>query len=279
MFDTYIINLKHEINNYYNLKVSLENKNYNNIFRFDAIYGKEITNFQPYDKYIMPLFKYCAPFSMIGSALSHHLVLKHIYEQYLNKQNKNQYVLVLEDDAIPHYNSDYIENIMTNLNDSIDMLMLYTFEILDKSKSLSYNEIIIKYPFTIGFSACAYIVNIKSIPKIIDKKLWSYFDAMHFNNPFRINFTLAYYHKNLFETSYVHSHTRITTGNNSILFKLINYICNLFGFEGLEFFLFFKVFRIPYVNYELTLLDIIYIYIIFIIFSTIYILYNKRRHL
>ena len=276
MFDTYIINLENEINNYNKLKTQLENKHYKNIFRFDAIYGKKITNFKPYDKYLIPLFKYCAPFGVLGSGLSHYFILETAYKQYLNNKNKNKYVLVLEDDVIPIHDSDYIEKIISKLDNSIDVLILYTFKVLDKSKKSSKREIIIREPFTFGLPACAYIVNIKSIPKIIDTKLWYYYDSIHFNNPFKTNFTVAYYHKNLFETSDEESHNRSTSANNYLLFKIIDYICSLFGFDNYLFFTLFKVFRIPYINFEITLFDIIYAFTLFVLILTIYIIYKKR---
>ena len=40
MIDTYIINLKEEIQNYHIVKNKLLEKNFENIYRFDAIYGK-----------------------------------------------------------------------------------------------------------------------------------------------------------------------------------------------------------------------------------------------
>ena len=92
MFETYVINLQNDINNFYTLKKELNLRGIQPK-RFNAIYGKNIKNLQKYNKYLSPYCKNFCPKSVIGCGLSHYILLEKIYLNYtknfMNKLLKN----------------------------------------------------------------------------------------------------------------------------------------------------------------------------------------------
>ena len=293
MFDTYIINLEKEITNYIKLKKLLEDKNYKNIYRFNAIYGKNIKNINDHDAYTRFFFKYCIPYSVLGNGLSHYYTLDTIYKNRENKKNnnnnnnnnniiKNDYALILEDDVVPLCNYKKLNKIIKSLHKDVDILVLYRYDIINLYQKIfgykSNNKKIIKRdPLVLGLPCCAYLVRIESIPKILKYKLWYYFDVLQFNNPLKMDTNVFYYHKNLFETSYEESHNLNTNYSNTLLYKLFENFCNKYNIGNLLFFFFFKIGKIPFINLEFTTFDIIYINVfIIIIIIAKYIFYKLK---
>jgi len=271
MIDTYIINLQEEIQNYNNVKNLLLKKNFKNIYRFNAIYGKKIDNLDYYDKYLYKFFKYLGPYGAIGSALSHYILLETIYNNTLKHNNKdllNNYVLILEDDIIPNYDYKYLKKVIKNIPIDCDILILHSFEQFLFYKNKINEEYILKNKLMLASPCCSYLIKINSIPKILSRKIWSYFDAMHFNINFFYNNTNIYvYKKQLFDTNYNISHNL----KNNIIYKLLNKIFDYLNIPNILFFFLFKIFKIPILNYELNSIDSIIltniVIIIFIIIS------------
>lgn len=265
MIDTYIINLQEEIQNYNNVKKLLLKKNFKNIHRFNAIYGKKIDNLDYYDKYLYKFFKYFGPYGAIGCALSHYILLETIYNNTLKHNDKNllnNYVLILEDDIIPNYDYKYLKKVIKNIPIDCDILILHSFEQFLFYKNKINQEYILKNKLMLASPCCSYLIKINSIPKFLSRKIWSYFDAMHFNINFFYNNTNIYvYKKQLFDTNYNISHNL----KNNIIYNFINKILDYFNIPNILFFFLFKVFKIPILNYELNSIDIIIFTIIVII--------------
>ena len=263
MLDVFIINLQEEIEKYDKLKSLLNDKNYKSINRFDAIYGKKIKDFSPYKKYFYPIIHNFFPYSALGCAISHYKTLETIYKIYSNKPKNNksdEYALILEDDVIPIYNYEYISNIVNNIPDDTDILLVNTFEILQKKTKTS--EFIKKDNFGIH-PATAYLVKCSSIPKILNTKLFYYYDITTFNYYKSLNIYI--YKNDLFKTSFDESYNLDNLYTSSILYMLIEFICNLLNKSYIPFFLLFKGIRIPFINIELNGIQILYICILIFI--------------
>jgi len=265
MIDTYIINLKQEIQNYHNVKNLLLKKNFKNIYRFNAIYGKKIENLDYYDKYLYKFFKYLGPYGAIGSALSHYILLETIYNNTLKHNDNNllnNYVLILEDDVIPNCNFKNLKKVVKNIPTDCDILILHSFEQLLFYKNKINEKYILKNKLMLASPCCSYLIKINSIPKILTKKIWSYFDAMHFNiNFFYNNTTIYIYKKQLFDTNYNISHNL----KNNIIYNFIDKILDYFNIPNILFFLLFKILKIPILNYEFNSIDITIINTIIVI--------------
>jgi len=264
MIDTYIINLKEEIQNYYNVKNLLLKKNFKNIYRFNAIYGKKIDNLDYYDKYLHKLFKYFGPYGAIGSALSHYILLESIYDNALKQDDNkllNNYVLILEDDVIPIFNYKKLKTIVRNIPTDCDILILHSFEQLLFYKNKINKKYILKNKLMLASPCCSYLIKINSIPLFITKKLWTYFDLVHFNTNFlnATNSNIYVYKKQIFNTNYNVSHN--LKHNN--IYNCINTILHYYKIPNLFFFTLFKILRIPFLNYEFNLIEIIFILILY----------------
>jgi len=123
-FRTYVVNLKRDIDRFHQLKKSMKERNID-IERFDAIYGKEIDNFDPYQNYISSYCQYFCPRGLVGCGLSHFILLDMIYQNY-QKTKDTEYTLILEDDVIPIFNNKKdIDDIIKNIPSSCDILLLY----------------------------------------------------------------------------------------------------------------------------------------------------------
>ena len=272
MIDTYIINLKEEINNFHIVKNKLKQKKFKKIFRFNAIYGKKIKNFKPYDKFLTSYFKYFGPFGAMGSALSHYKLLENIYNKTL-KYNKSslldKYVLILEDDVSPNYNYNRLENIVHNIPNDADVLILHSFEHFIKYKKTYKEEYILKNNLLLASPCCSYLVKIRSIPKFLSQKLYTYYDAQHFNFVFNNNKNVYIYKDQFFNTDYTISHNV----KDNFLYTLYSKLINYFELPDYLFWTLFKTFRIPFLNYELNTIEINFIG--FILISIIIIKYRK----
>jgi GR25 family glycosyltransferase involved in LPS biosynthesis len=269
MIDIYIINLEHEIEKYNKLKKLLNDNNYKNINRIDAVYGKKIKDFSLYKKYFYPIIYNFFPNGALGCAISHYKTLETIYKNYIDKSKNNktdEYALILEDDTIPLYNSEYLDNIVNSIPNNADILLINTFEILQKKTN---NEFTKKDKFGIH-PATAYIVKCNSIPKILNKKLFYYYDFTTFNYYKSLNIYI--YQKDIFKTSFDESYNLQNSYTSTILYILIKKICDMLNISYIPFFLLFKAIKIPSINIELNGIQILYI-IIFILSFCLLIFY------
>tara|TARA_Y100000591_G_C21844557_1_gene707875 strand:- start:2297 stop:3091 length:795 start_codon:yes stop_codon:yes gene_type:complete len=259
MFDIYIINLESEIDQYHKLFNILNQNNFTNINRYNAILGKNVNDYHNYKKDVTFNGFYFLPYGALGGALSHYNVLKMAF-----KLSKYKYTLILEDDAIPLCNYKDICKILETLNDDFDIIILNSFEIY---KNIP-NKLERKTKFRAD-PATAYIVNHKSIPKILSKPTPYYFDVITFN---RYSELKIYITPNLFTTSFKSSHNLNINKFNDPVYKFIKIICEKIQISNYAFFLLFKAFRLPYTNIEPNGINLIYfLFLIFIIFIIIFI--------
>ena len=124
---TFVINLDNHIDKYnkqilYLTDIGLSPN------RFSAINALQDEHLKPeYIKYIPYYVKCFTPKSIIGCSLSHIMLCKYIYDNYIKVDNINtdQYYLILEDDCFPKYSrQDFYNNLIKNINE---------IEILDKN--------------------------------------------------------------------------------------------------------------------------------------------------
>jgi len=262
MFETYIINLKRDIQRYYTLRNKLVKRGIIP-YRFDAIYGKDIKNFDKYKKYITTYCQYFCPRGLIGCGLSHYNVLDIIYKKY--KQLKNtEYSLVLEDDAIPlfHHKND-IEKIIKNIPKDCDILLLYCqgqcgYDYVNAS------DLYMRQSSIFTGSAVAYIIRNSSIPKFLKSKLINHVDIQWYNTP---GINVYIYGKEQFNVNKDSSYNYDVEQKNNVILNQLDDIITFDNTTVSESVL-YNIFRIPYVNIDITFYDILkfIIYIIIIYF-------------
>tara|TARA_E500000178_G_C16935003_1_gene713555 strand:+ start:89 stop:949 length:861 start_codon:yes stop_codon:yes gene_type:complete len=260
MVDTYVINLKHEKENYYNVKNKLKNKNFEKIYRFNGIYGKKIKNLDNYDHYLTSLFKNIGPFGAIGSALSHYTLLDSIYNS--KKYKKDEYVLILEDDVTPNFDYKELLKVVEEAPNNCDILVLHSFQGLIKYKEKFNEDYIFKNSVSLSAPCCSYLIKVDSIPKFTKIKIWNYFDVMHFNCNIISSSNIYIYKKQFFSTDYTISHN---LNSKKLLYKFLKILCTYFNFPDFIFFFLFKCVRIPIFNIELSTIDIVNLLVTIII--------------
>lgn len=263
MCDVYIINLRHEIDKYKSILSNLKQKNFENINRVDAIYGKEIQDFSQYKHLFLPFVHHFLPYGAIGGCISHYNTIESAYTKYLNKTTKtvnDEFVLILEDDAIPLYEYSYIKDLIKKLPKDCDIVLLNRFEIMQTKK---YESLFIKKNKITAHPATSYIVRCKTIPKILKNKLFFYFDYTTFNyyNTLNIYFTS----KDIFKTTFEKSNNLKQREKYDILYIVFENISKFLNIPNMSFFLSFKALRVPIINIELNGLNMIYLIIIIII--------------
>ena len=256
MFNTYVINLKKDIQNFYILQKKLNDINIS-ANRFDAIYGKEISDFSKYDKYISEYSKYFSPRGLVGCGLSHYSLLDQIHKDYL-KNKETEYTLILEDDVTPLIKDKKdIEDIIISIPKDCDILLLH-YMCIGRNCITNDDEFkrIIK-PSITG-SAASYLVKNSSIPKLLNKKIYFHIDIVWYNS-ILINSYL--YHKILFNPDNTHSYNSNNSFINAMKFLDIVKFNNM----TLNNVLNFKIFRIPLLNAELSIFEIIILIIVLLI--------------
>jgi GR25 family glycosyltransferase involved in LPS biosynthesis len=217
----------------------------NKFTRISGIYGKDI-NMDEYPE-ITFSSKYLAPYSAIGSSLSHQKAVK----EFLNNSNLD-YAVILEDDAVP-VNTNYIEEIRRTIRNAPadwDIIKLDYWPVY----STEYN----RYP---SLLLTAYIINKRGAKKLLDYKVIYYYD-------FVLNFTSLKIYNNpkiIFQQIWDENNSSNARSTNNY-----NPISSLY--EGLNF----KLIRL--FNIEFTIADFILLVIFFIFFRICYYfnLINKK---
>tara|TARA_Y200000002_G_scaffold311799_1_gene268900 strand:- start:249 stop:1076 length:828 start_codon:yes stop_codon:yes gene_type:complete len=269
MFETYVINLQKDINNFYKLKNELNLRGIQPK-RFNAIYGKNIKNFEKYNNYLSPYCKTFCPKSLIGSGLSHYILLEKIYSNH-TKNSKSKYSLILEDDAVPLFNSKIdIEKIIKKWPDDCDILVLFC------QGWCKYKEgpKLIKGTRFMG-SAAAYLVKHNSIPKINKHKIIHYIDVQRFNTT---DIKTYVYNPKLFDVNNDESYNiDLSINQNTKINKYLTKQLSLNNINLVELLL-FKIFRIPILDYELTSFDVLKIIFVILIIFFIIMLCKKYKY-
>lgn len=264
MCNVYIINLKHENDKYENIIINLKYKKFDNLNRIDAVDGKKILDFTQYKELFVPYVYHFMPYGAIGGCISHYKTIETIYKKYVKKKEKtlnDEYALILEDDAIPLYEYSYIEDLLKNIPKDADIILLNRFEILQQKK---YDSFFVKKTNNSAHPATSYIVKCKTIPKILNKKLFYYFDYTTFNCYKSLN--IYFTNKDIFKTTFDKSNNLKQREKYDGLYILFETISKFLNIPNMSFFLSFKAIRIPILNIELNGLNIIYIIILFVVY-------------
>ena len=253
-FNTYVINLEKDKENWTTLQSSLHERGVNPI-RFDAIYGKEIPDISVYDDILTKKCKYTCPYSVIGIGLSHLLLGKQIYEN-----DPNDHALILEDDVVPEFtNKEQLAEIIANMPQDCDVLALYCDGMCDVSKN---NDTYVKKVAPnirpggyIGYgSAAAYVMTKRALQSQLDIKLDNHIDLQMYSSDLNI---YIYNGHPIFSVPPIGENP----SSNSSTFKprwwdeIVSTFINLKGITLLQLFN-YNIFRIPFINITLTSIDI-----------------------
>ena len=275
---TFIINLNDYKENYIKQLPYLESIGLK-VERFSGINALKDEHLNPeYRQYISNFAFKFTPKSIIGSALSHILCCKHIYENYINLEDNNiargvispPYFLIMEDDAFPKYNkSEFYEQ----LNKTIYEIQLLdsNWEIIQLHSDFIYETKETYNVHLVCGSTAAYLISINGIKKNINDKIYSYIDFFQHNF---IKFRKYRVKENLFYTNEKESLNRnINKTKNfkyyslylkSYILELFNAYTNLLKLRGEKSYanlLEFKILKIPYFKKEYTaneLIDILF---------------------
>lgn len=186
---TYIINLKHRTDRWANINNDFKDTVVmDNVCRWDAVYGKELTDDKIKSVTTYKGYHCCSP-SMIGCWLSHYTLWKHIVD------NKETDVLVLEDDAYPVYKgsefnnklAEFWQEVSLNFASDVDMIYFGCFGSCDNSvvqknffqlyggkENKKISRHIVRPGFPLG--AHAYMLSYKGAQKLIDSNKFNKVD-------------------------------------------------------------------------------------------------------
>tara|TARA_B110001452_G_C15238069_1_gene428687 strand:+ start:2937 stop:3821 length:885 start_codon:yes stop_codon:yes gene_type:complete len=259
---TFVINLDDYIKNFNKQKPFLDKIGLP-IERFSGINALKDEHIE-YNNIITKYAKNFSPKSVIGCSLSHILCCKHIYNEFVTKNSKYDYYLMMEDDVFPLYDKNEFLKVL-NIN-------LFEITLLDKNWDIiqlhsdaffpTYKTYITHYATG---STAAYLISNKGIKKMIKEKVRSHLDFETQNfiryNKYRVK-------KNLFYTNEKNSLNRFISNDkytyyNMSLYlksKLLQNFKNYIPLRGEKVyanFLEFKLLRLPYINKEYTANEII----------------------
>jgi len=242
---TYVINLEKSIDKFNKQKPKLEAVGLQ-IHRFNAINAIENEHIK-YKNMITKLAYFFTPKSVIGCALSHILLAKHI----LINDNHLPYVLIMEDDAFPIEldKKTFLKNINSNIKN---------ITILDPNWDIIQLHSDACYPCHNSYtthplcgSTAAYLISNRGAQKISNLKVISHID-IHTSTSIKYNKYRSKY--NMFWTDENISLNRIDSNNILLNIKslILSNLIPLRGEKTWDHFLNFKVLRIPGINKEFT---------------------------
>ena len=258
-FNTYVINLEKDKENWTTLQSSLQERGVDPI-RFDAIYGKEIPDLSVYDDILTKKCKYTCPYSVIGSGLSHMILGNQIYAE-----DPNDHTLILEDDVIPEFtNKQQIIDIIKNKPKDCDVLLLYCHGLCNGKETYTQKEgrmIGGKYGFPWFGSVAAYVMTKRALHYQRNKKVNAYADADLFTSDLNV---YIYNGPQVFSQPSLEENPSA----NSTTFKPRKWdpiLSDLFGMRNLTILqlLNFNQFRIPLLDIDITVVHIIILVFVF----------------
>jgi len=250
MFNTYVINLDADTTKWSLIQSRLQSHNINPI-RFSAVNGTDPEMFQKYRYKISTFAEYFCPKIPIAIALSHLLLIEHIY-----KNDKNEYALILEDDAVPAVDdvNMSISSVVDNTPDTHwDIIKLYYFFYTNMKKK-SYKH------YKLTCSASAYLIHRRAIEKLLHEKVYYHYD-------FQINFANLRMYKSpqqIFKTYELDSSSNRNSNSITKIFKDIPLpMIETPNNSGLHFWFNFKAIRL--LDIELSVFELIVLLIIIVI--------------
>lgn len=255
-YNTYIINLKQDVEKYQRMENRLNNIGIS-YSRFDAYYGKNLDD--RYDQFITK-YKAFIPKSTIGCGLSHYMVCKNHFAN-----DKNKIALVLEDDAVPLFkNKRTINKIINDAPKDWEIILLYT------QGCTNYKDNTWQVTSLSG-STMAYLINYKGFKSRFgdDYVVKTHTDLERCFSKCKTYKTPVMYFKPEFSES-------LTSTNINGFSSIYNFLDNLYydeletsitGFSG-SMGSKYKILRIPYLELELDPLSLLlYVCLIFMIIS------------
>ena len=230
LFDIYVINLDKDKDRMNQIEKHL----YPHPFiRIPGIYGKEI-DMEKYDE-IFSLSKYFAPKSAIGCSLSHRRAI----ETFL-RESKNDWGVILEDDAIPVHDK-YMDEIQKSIQNAPQ-----DWDIINLDYYPNYSRITTQYNSLLSVLKTAYIINKQAAKSLLQKNIYYYPDT-----------DLNLYRMNVYNNpTIVFYQNWYSNGSNNMKYS------NPFGFFN------YNVFRVR--HHDFSLIDILSISFIFFSFLFVY---------
>jgi len=210
MFNTYIINLEKDKEEYKTIRQNLKEVGIKP-YRYNAVYGKKL-NLRKKNIPITTFGRNHLPYSVIGVGLSHIYLNKYIYEN-----DKNDYALILEDDMVPIFkNKKEISKIIKQAPKDWEIILLYC-------QGMCYNILKGNWTTTVAGGAAAYIVNKKGQKKMKDIILSGHIDLQR-NSMFKEIYVTP---KQFFKDSEDHESSTSNTHFQYTLSYIHYYICYL----------------------------------------------------
>jgi glycosyl transferase family 25 len=215
MIKTYIINLEKDKERYKNITKLLENSNLD-IYKFDAIYGKELSENEINSNVSNICSTILCNYGIIGCAISH---IK-LWKQLLNE--KDDYFLIFEDD-IKKINFTQLYKLINNLHTfDWDIINLYSIISINKKIIKNIDDIQI-IDTSIPLTLCGYLVNKKFLKKITNyfetnKIIW-HIDSYLIYLKYKLN--LKYYNLNTNIVEPSKNNSSINSTNNNLTKKIL----------------------------------------------------------
>lgn len=253
---TYVVNLEKSKEKYYKQKPILESVGLN-VERFNAINAMQNEHLK-YKTNIDKLAYFFTPKSVLGCALSHILLAKHI----LLNNTESPYFLIMEDDAFPieldkarFLNSiDETINNVNLLDSNWDIIQLHS------DACFPCNNTYTTHPLC--GSTAAYLLSRKGANKMKEVKATSHIDV---HTSVSTNFRKYRCKNNIFWTDENNSDNRIDANNITKMFfsYILTKIIPLRGEKRWDHFLNFKLLHLPLIDKDLTAIQIINYIIIY----------------
>ena len=280
----FIINLDRSINNFNKQKPYLEKIGLD-INRFKAIDASKDEHLKYIDSKKKLLLE-VIPKSTIAISLSHILLSQFILDKINSGDYKDNYYLIMEDDAYPfdYYNKNNfnqeIKNLIENINiidKNWDFIQLHSDGINDcVGECKTYN---INF-FLSGGSAAAYLISINGLKKLsLEKNFYFHLDVYTSINKKYRKYKVK---KNIFYTDENLSGNRSNENNLSLLIKknLLEQTLTLRGEKKWNHVLNYNILKFNNNNISLnTIIDIVLISIICFLVLLSFIIYKNKKHL
>lgn len=250
-FDIYVINLDKDTERMKHMEKMLFPNSYT---RISGVYGNK-QDFSTNDD-IYYLSKLYTPKSALGCALSHRKAMNSFLEN-----SKKEYALILEDDAVPNDEKNYIHQIENILKEApldwdiikLDWLVDYVYQFI-KPANQKFNQIK-------TLLLTAYLVNKQSVTKILKHEVFYHYDVdIHLMNLKVYNYHIKIFKQNK-EKTISNNHREI---KNPILQKILT--SNIFNLN-------YNVVRMGDINF--TISD--FVFFIFVLLCVIIIKHNWRK--
>ena len=250
-FNTYVINLEKDKENWTKLQSSLHERGVDPI-RFDAIYGKEIPDLSVYDDILTKKCKYTCPYSVIGCGLSHVILGKQIYEN-----DPNDHALILEDDIVPEFTTKkQLAEIIENKPQDCDILLLYCHGLCNGKET--YTKLTSKN--WVG-STAAYVINRRGLHYQLSNKLKTHIDVQLYASDLNV---YIYNGPRVF-SPITRADNPSTTSSDFTPRKWDPIFSDVFNIRNITFLelLNFNQFRIPLLDIDITVVHIIILVFVF----------------